>query len=147
MPRPTHYTEEPSRLSVIRGSAFVRVHGGGFVTRDMLEHAVEELRQGAREGRVGALLVDLRAVAGYESTCLLAVRQFLRDAPTLGVPRIAVVASSSVLHTASRLAAHTAAVELRTFEHERSALQWLHPAGAVAQRPHASSSSTASAVP
>lgn len=147
MPRPTHYTEEPSRLSVTRGTAFVRVHGGGFVTRDMLEHTVEELRQGAREARLGAVLVDLRAVAGYETACLLTVRQFLRDAPTLEVHRIAVVASSSVLHTASRLAAHTVAVELRTFEHERSALQWLHPTGVVAHRPHASSSSTAAPSP
>jgi len=145
LPRPTHYTEEPARLSITRSTAFVRVQGGGFVTRDMLEQTVEELRQGAPEARLGALLVDLRAVAGYESACLLAVRQFLRDAPALGVHRIAVVATSSVLRTASRLAAHTVAVELRTFEQERSALQWLHPAGVVTQRPH--SSSTASAAP
>jgi hypothetical protein len=143
LPRLTHFTEEPSRLSVVRSTAFVRVHGGGFVTRDMLEHTVDELRQGA----LGALLVDLRAVVGYESACLLTVRQFLRDAGALGVHRIAVVATSSVLRTASRLASHTVAVELRTFEQERSAQQWLHPAGMVTQRPHASSSSTAAAVP
>lgn len=134
MSRLKHYTEEPSRLSLSRGAAFVRVHGGGFVTRDMLDATVEELRTGSREARLGALLVDLRMVAGYETACLLPVRQFLREAPTLGVHRIAVVATSSVLRTASRLAAHTVVVELRTFEHERTALQWLHPA------PHASSS-------
>jgi hypothetical protein len=144
--RPTHYTEEPSRLSATRSATFVRVHGGGFVTREMLETTVEELRQAALEARLGALLVDLRAVAGYETACLLAVDQFLREAPALGVHRIAVVATSSVLRTASRLAAHAVAmvVELRTFEHERSALQWLHP---VAPRSRTTSSSTTAAAP
>lgn len=141
MSRPKHYTEEPSRLSLSRSAAFVRVHGGGFVTRDMLDATVEELRTGSREARLDALLVDLRMVAGYETACLLPVRQFLREAPALGVHRIAVVATSSVLRTASRLAAHTVVVELRTFEHERTALQWLHPA------PHASGSHTAAPHP
>lgn len=147
MARPTHYTEEPSQLSLTPGAAFVRVHGGGFVTREMLDRTVEELRAAAREARLGALLVDLRAVAGYDTACLLAVRQFLREAPSLGVHRIAVVATSSVLRTASRLASHTVEVELRTFDHERSALQWVHPAGVATPRPRATSSSEAAAVP
>lgn len=140
MPHPTHYTEEPSRLSLARSATFIRVHGSGFVTRDMLDATVEELRTGSREVRLAALLVDLRMMAGYETACLLAVRQFLREAPTLGVHRIAVVATSSVLRTASRLTAHTVAVDLRTFEQERSALQWLQPAAAVSHGngPHAS---------
>jgi hypothetical protein len=137
--RRTHYTEEPSRLCTAPGAAFIRVHGGGFVTRDMLEQVVEELRAGPREARLGGLLVDLRAVAGYETACLLPVRQFLREAPTIGVQRIAVVATSSVLRTASRLAAHRVVVELRTFEHERGALQWLQP-GVVTPRPRTTSS-------
>jgi len=141
-----HYTEEPSRLSLARGAAFVRVHGGGFVTRDMLDATVEELHTSSREARLGALLVDLRMVAGYETACLLSVRQFLREAPALGVHRIAVVATSSVLRTASRLAAHTVVVELRTFEHERTALQWLHPAP-HASGSHASGSHTAAPHP
>jgi hypothetical protein len=141
LPGRTHYTEEPSRLSTTSTAAFMRVHGSGFVTREMLEGTVEELRQGFRDTRLAALLVDLRAVAGYESACLLGVRQFLREAPTLGVSRIAVLATSSVLRTASRLAAHTVVVELRTFEQERTAQQWLHPAGVATPRPRASSSS------
>jgi ABC-type transporter Mla MlaB component len=145
LPRPRHYTEEPSRLCTITGAAFVRVQGSGFVTREMLEQTVAELRQGSREARSDALLVDLRAVAGYESACLLVVRQFLREAPKLGVHRVAVVATSSVLRTASRLAAHTVAVELRTFEHERGALQWVHPTGVATPRPRASSSSSSAA--
>lgn len=137
--RRKHYTEEPSRLCTSPGTAFLRVHGGGFVTRAMLEQTVEEVRAGVREARLGDLLVDLRTVAGYETACLLPVRQFLREAPVIGVQRIAVVATSSVLRTASRLAAHTVVVELRTFEHERAALQWLQP-GVVIPRPRAASS-------
>jgi SpoIIAA-like len=140
VPRPKHYTEEPSRLSVTGMAGYIRVHGGGFVTRDMLDGTIEELRQGLGDMRHTALLVDLRAVAGYESACLLGVRQFLREAPSLGVSRIAVLATSSVLRTASRLAAHTVVVELRTFEHERPALQWLHPAGVATPRPRPTSS-------
>jgi hypothetical protein len=149
--RRTHYTEEPSRLSTTSAGAYVRVHGGGFVTRDMLEQTVDDLRRATREATreagLGAMLVDLRAVAGYDSACLLAARQFLRDAPELGLQRIALVASSSVMRTASRLAAHSIAVELRTFEHELSAIHWLHPAGMVSPRPHTSSSSAAAAAP
>jgi hypothetical protein len=139
LPRRTHYTEEPSRLCTAPSGAFIRVHGGGFVTRAMLEQAVEELRASVREARLGDLLVDLRAVAGYDTACLLAVRQFLREAPAIGVQRIAVVAASSVLRTASRLAASSVTVELRVFEHDRSALQWLQP-GVVFPRPRTSSS-------
>jgi hypothetical protein len=147
LPRRTHYTEEPSRLSTTSSAAYVRVHGGGFVTREMLEQTLEDLRRSPREARPGAMLVDLRAVAGYESACLLAARQFLRDAPDLGLQRIALVATSSVMHTASRLAAHSLAVELRTFERELSAVHWLHPpsasSGVVSPRPRSTSSSAA----
>jgi SpoIIAA-like len=121
----------------------VRVQGGGFVTREMLERAIDDVCRTARDAHCGAVLVDLRAVAGYETACLLAARQFLREAPGLGLQRIALIATSSVMHTASRLAAHTVAVELRTFEHERSALQWLHPASAAIPRPCAPSPATA----
>lgn len=123
----------------------MRVHGGGFVTREMLEQTLDELRRAAREARPRAMLVDLRAVAGYESACLLGARQFLRDAPDLGLQRIALVASSSVMRTGSRLAAHSIVVELRTFEHELSAIHWLHPPGTVSPRPRASSSSSSAA--
>ena len=140
LPGLKHYTEEPSRLTLSRSAAFVRVHGGGFVTREMLDATVEELRTGAAEARLDAVLVDLRMVAGYETACLLPVRQFLREAPTLGVRRIAVVATSSVLRTASRLAAHKVEVELRTFEQERTALQWLHPGGSHMTGSHSTGS-------
>lgn len=145
MPRPTHYTEEPSRLFTTPAPAFIRVHGGGFVTRDMLEGTLEELRHGLREAQHGALLIDLRAMAGYESACLPVARQFLREAHGLGVSRVGVVATSTVLRTASRVAAHTVVVDLRTFEQERAALQWLHPPSPPGSRVQATASPAAPA--
>lgn len=132
MPRQTHYTEEPSRLYTTSSAAHARIRAGGFVTREMLEQTIEELR---RDGHMRhGVLVDLRAVTGYESSCLLAARQFLRDAPRMGLRRIALVGSSSVMHTASRLAAYRAAVEIETFHDDRSAVQWLQPQGVVPRR-------------
>lgn len=157
----THYTEQPSRLSASSAAAYLRVLGGGFVTREMLEQTLEDLRREVHRDQAAAVLVDLREVAGYETSCLLPARQFLREAVHLGVRRIALVAESSVMRTASRLAAQEVAVELRTFEHEPSAVQWLLSscasvpspaaaaslAGVVAARHHASSSSASAAAP
>ncbi len=135
-----HYTEEPPRLFTTPGAAYAHVHGSGFVTREMLDHTIDELRRATRDGLVrhGAVLVDLRAVVGYESACLLTARQFLREAASLGLQRIALVATSSVMHTAMRLAAHSATIELRTFHHDVAAIQWLHPV--VVPRPRTASS-------
>lgn len=114
------------------------------MTREMLEQTLDELRREAHLSHTGAMLVDLRDVAGYETSCLALALQFLREAPSIGFRRIALVASSSVLRTASRLAAQGVPVELRTFEHEPSAVQWLDGPGVVVPRTH-HSSSTASA--
>ncbi len=122
--RTQHYTEEPSRLSARREDALTRIQGGGFVTREMLERALDDLRT-APEGRPEALLVDLTGVAGYEAACLRPAHQFLLDADRLGVTRIAVVAPSAVMRTATRLAAPALGVELRTFESEPGAARWL----------------------
>ena len=72
-----------------------------------------------------SMLIDLRNVAGYEASCLRPAAQFLREAPQLGLTRIALVATSSVMRTASQLAASSLRVELRMFEHEPHATQWL----------------------
>ena len=123
LPPLTHYTEEPSTLSACSGHAYTRVHGGGFVTREMLERTLRELRGGSELSR--SMLIDLRNVAGYEASCLRPAAQFLREAPQLGLTRIALVATSSVMRTASQLAASSLRVELRMFEHEPHATQWL----------------------
>lgn len=71
------------------------------------------------------MLIDLSEVAGYESACLRPAKQFLQEAASLGLTRIALVASSTVMRTATRLAASSVPVELRTFEHEPHAASWL----------------------
>lgn len=127
MSPPIHYTEEPSQLLSICDAAYTRVRGGGFVTREMLERALDDLRRTPQQHRRGAILVDLREVAGYEASCLPPARQFLHEAVSLGVRRIALVAPSSIMRTASQVAAHPLPIELRTFEHEPSAQRWLSP--------------------
>lgn len=119
----THYTEEPSSLSTDSDRAFTRVRGGGFVTREMLEQALQDLHRGGQW--LPSMLVDLRDVAGYEASCLHPATQFLHDAATLGLTRIALVASSSVMRTASQVVASALSVELRAFEHEPHAAEWL----------------------
>lgn len=135
MARPIHYTQQPSQLLSTSGKSYTRVHGGGFVTREMLEQALDDLRRTPQQQRPGAILVDLREVAGYEASCLRPAHQFLHEAVSLGVSRIAVVASSSVMRTASQVAAHRLTVELRTFEHEPSAKRWLVPRRAPESTP------------
>ncbi|MEM9460977.1 MAG: STAS/SEC14 domain-containing protein [Myxococcota bacterium] len=129
MPPSLHYTQEPSRLCATSDASYTRVRGGGFVTREMLEQALDDLRRTPQTQRPGAMLVDLREVAGYEASCLRPAQQFLHEAVSLGVSRIALVAPSSVMRTASQVAAHPLPVELRTFEHEPSAQRWLAPRG------------------
>lgn len=102
----------------------MRVHGGGFVTRAMLEQAINGVL--AEPASSSSILVDLREVAGYEAACLRPAHDFLRQAASKGLTRIALVASSSVMRTASRMAASAVSVELRTFAHEPTAKRWLH---------------------
>ncbi|MCX4243206.1 SpoIIAA family protein [Paraliomyxa miuraensis] len=147
MAPPIHYTQQPSKLAASLGTACIRVHGGGFVTREMLEQTADDLRRELRASPSSGLLVDLREVAGYETSCLAPALQFLREAAGLGLRRIALVASSSVLRTASRVASQGVLVELRTFDHEPSAAQWLLGPGVVMARTHHSSSSASAAAP
>ena len=79
---PIHYTQQPSRLAASSGTACICVHGGGFVTREMLERTIDELQQelraAASSGELASgVLVDLREVAGYETSCLMPALQFL----------------------------------------------------------------------
>jgi len=131
-PRPplssrTHYTDAPSGLSTTTRAAYVRVSGGGFVTREMLEQALEAMRATPQPWRPAAILVDLSDMAGYEASCLAPAHQFLLEATRLGVARIALVTSSSVIRRASQLAAAPLPLEFEAFEHEPSAKRWLVP--------------------
>lgn len=121
-----HYTQQPSSLSTSATPDYTHVHGGGFVTRKMLEATLDGLReQRGPGGSGGSVLVDLRHVAGYEATCLRPAHEFLHQARSFGLTRIAVLAPTSVMRTASRLVASAVSVDLRTFAHEQSAHRWL----------------------
>lgn len=91
----------------------------------MLEETLDDLRRTVERRDGGAMLVDLSEVAGYESACLRPAKQFLHDAADLGLTRIALVASSTVMRRATQLAASGVAIELRTFEYEPHAARWL----------------------
>ncbi|MCA9710011.1 MAG: STAS/SEC14 domain-containing protein [Myxococcales bacterium] len=137
MARHTHYTQEPSLLRTTSGMGYTHVRGGGFVTREMLEQTLEELRRTPPHGRPGGVLFDLRHVSGYETACLRPAHRFLYEARSLGVARIALIAESSFIHAASRMAADDLPVELRAFDHEPSAARWLMPDPGVERFPAA----------
>jgi hypothetical protein len=119
-----HYTQEPSQLAPRRAlGAALEIHGGGFVTREMLFRTLSQWTY--RNEAPQEILVDLRDVSGYEDGCARMAAEWLRRAHRLGVRKIAFVASSTVLRIATRLAATNSYVRLRTFEHERAARMWL----------------------
>lgn len=122
-----HYTEQPSELTASTcpedDGGVLHLRGGGFVTREMVDAALRAWERGDAAGL--DVLVDLRDVAGYDSGCVHLAAQWLHDAHRRGVRRIAFLASSSVLRTATRLAAERSRVDLRTFEHEPAARAWL----------------------
>jgi hypothetical protein len=72
-----------------------------------------------------AILVDVRDVAGYDYECTSRAQEWLHHAYRLGIQRIAFVASSNVVRTATLLAARSSNVALRAFEHEHAAERWL----------------------
>ena len=117
-----HFTDLPPALDVRVRDDVLRVEGVGFVTRAMTEAALAPLAVGAAQPRV---LVDLRDVSGYEAECVEVARQWLRRAQGMGVERIAFVANSSVVRTATEVVARHLGAPLRTFETPESAQRWL----------------------
>lgn len=126
-----HYTQQPSELRSSAESRLLEVRGGGFVTRQMVRETISGWRDDALPSGV---LVDLREVAGYESGCATLAHRWLIDAHQRGVQRIAFVASSSVLRTATRLVSSSAAVDLKIFEDDVPARRWLETGGLTARR-------------
>lgn len=121
----THFTQEPSRLDTdADGDAGVlRLQGGGFLTASMVEQAWSQMQ---KDGAVHPnVLIDVRDVAGYDNSAVQRARTLLRHAPEFGVQRIAFVANSTAVRTATRAASTHSSVALRTFHHERSARDWL----------------------
>lgn len=99
------------------------VRGGGFVTRELIDDALRRFHEDG--GVPHRLLIDVRDVAGYDRNCGPVARDLLARAHNLGVRRIAFVASSRVLRTATALVAGRSLVDLRAFEHPASARRWL----------------------
>lgn len=138
-----HYTQLPSQLrsETCSTAAVVRVTGTGFVTLAMLEETLRELEQESlATGLAVGLMVDLREIVGYESSCVVRFGEWLESADRYGVQRVAVVAASSVLRTATRLVAGRVDVQLATFDGKAAAQAWLTededaPATAASGRP------------
>jgi ABC-type transporter Mla MlaB component len=122
-----HYTQEESVLRTFtRADAkrpVLHVHGGGFVTRKMLARTLRSLPD--EEFAPTQILVDLRDVAGYDSDVVQLAAEWLRTARDQGVQRIAFVANSAVVRTATRLASEHAGITLRTFSDHEEAHRWL----------------------
>jgi len=123
LPKPDrHFTDLPPALDVRVHDDLLRVEGVGFVTRAMTEAALAPLAVGAPQPRV---LVDLRDVSGYEAECVEIARQWLRRAHGMGIQRIAFVANSSVVRTATEVVARHLGAPLRTFATPEGAQRWL----------------------
>ncbi len=101
----------------------LHIHGGGFVTKKMLARTLMSLPGDELAPR--EILVDLRDVAGYESDVVRMANEWLRTARDQGVRRIAFVANSAVVRTATRLASEHAGITLRTFSDQEEARAWL----------------------
>jgi hypothetical protein len=127
-----HYTQQPSELRSSAESRVLQVRGGGFVTRQMVKETILGWQDDALPSGV---LVDLREVAGYESGCATMAHRWLLGAHRHGVQRIAFVASSSVLRTATKLVSSAAAVDLQIFDDDVTARRWLETDCVTAHRP------------
>jgi hypothetical protein len=140
-----HYTQEESVLRTFTRADPLRpvlhVHGGGFVTRKMLARTLRSLPGDELAPR--EILVDLREVAGYERDVVRMASEWLRNAHTQGVRRIAFVASSEIVRTATRLASEHTGITLRTFSDHEEAHAWLGSVPPQSSPPHRSFSTAA----
>jgi hypothetical protein len=91
----------------------------------MVDQALRDWERDLDPGLPRDVLLDLREVAGYESSCVRLASEWLRNAHQLGIRRIAFLASSTVLRIATRLASDRSGISLRTFDHEPAAREWL----------------------
>lgn len=119
-----HYTDLDSQLSTIEDveTYVLCIRGSGFVTREMVGATVQKI---VGAGDHDGVLVDLRDVAGYEQGCAHIAQQWLLDPNRGGIRRVAFVASSSVLRTATHLVSDRFGVALRTFDDTDGARCWL----------------------
>ena len=120
--RASPFSSQPPELSALtEDQGVLSVRGGGFVTRELIDAALQR----AREASPRSVLVDVREIAGYDHGCGPVARELVARAATLGIDRIAFVASSAVLRTAAHVLASRAPVPLRAFEDPAQARRWL----------------------
>jgi hypothetical protein len=125
-----HYSQLRSAVesSVESGhgdSDVLRVHLQGFIDVGVLDERIGELTQRIEQHTPGAVLCDLRAVAGYGPGTPTLAREWLMLARRAGIRRVALVATSSVLRTAALMLARDLDLQLRCFLGETEALRWL----------------------
>ena len=121
--RERHYTDDPAFLRAAEGEGVLRIEGAGFVTTGMMAEALRPFQE--ERSIPGQVLIDLREVSGYEARCVDAAIEWLGRARPLGVERIAFVARSAIVRTATDVASQRAGVSLRTFGHGATAQRWL----------------------
>lgn len=120
--RPSPFSRQPAELSALtEDEGVLSVRGGGFVTRQLMD----DLLARARVRPPRSVLVDVRDIAGYEHACRPAARELVAHAAAMGIDRIALVASSTVMRTAAHVLASGAPIPLRAFEDPAQARRWL----------------------
>lgn len=123
LPKPDrHFTDLPPALRTRVHDGVLRVEGVGFVTRAMTEDAFAPFAGGS--GLEPRVLIDLRNVSGYEAACVEVAREWLSHAQAYDVERIAFIANSSVVRTATEVVARHLHAPLKTFDTVDAAQAW-----------------------
>jgi hypothetical protein len=130
-----HYSQQRSavnstlELGSSTGADVLRVRMQGFIDVTELGERLDAILERIRQERPSGLLCDLRPVAGYGPGTPALARDGLALARSVGVRRVALIVSSSVLRTAALLLANDLQLELRCFLGEVEALRWLDNLG------------------
>lgn len=117
----TNMPSEPSNASV----AVLELRLQGFIDGKVLAERFEDLAASLEHEPPLGVLCDLREVAGYGPRTPQLARSWLAVAQRIGVRRVAVVATSSVVRTATGVLASGLGLELRGFLGDRKARRWL----------------------
>lgn len=117
-----HFTDLLPALRTHVHDGVLRVEGVGFVTRSMTEEAFAPFAGGS--GLESRVVIDLRNVSGYEAACVEVAREWLGQARGYGVERIAFIANSSVVRTATEVVARHLRAPLKTFDRVDAAQAW-----------------------
>lgn len=126
-----HYSQQRSAVSSTLerpGGAehhVLRVHLQGFIDAPMLAERVAELDERLQSDPPTGVFCDLRSASGYGPGTPTLARDLLALAHRVGVRRVALVATSSVVRTAATMLARGLALELRCFLGETEAQRWL----------------------